>query len=116
MENAVNAALAKTVLEKVFLETYALYFKAHSYHWNVKSSNFHSDHAFLEGQYDSLWESLDEIAERFRALDLPAPSSAPSVSALAFGASKDAMYADLLSGHEGVISTLRSGIETLEAA
>lgn len=84
MENAVNAALAKTVLEKVFLETYALYFKAHSYHWNVKSSNFHSDHAFLEGQYDSLWESLDEIAERFRALDLPAPSSAPSVSALAF--------------------------------
>ncbi len=116
METSVKTEAVKSVLDRVFAETFALYFKTHSYHWNVRSPDFHSAHTMLEGQYDALWGALDEIAERLRVFDLPAPASVAPVSALPYGTSKDAMFADLLSGHESVIATLREGIDSLEAA
>lgn len=116
METSVKTETVKSVLDKVFAETFALYFRTHSYHWNVRSPDFHSAHTMLEGQYDALWEALDAIAERLRVFDLAAPASAVAVSALPYGTSKEAMFADLLAGHESVIATLRSGIDSLEAA
>ena len=116
METSVKTETVKTVLDKVFAETFVLYFKTHSYHWNVRSPDFHSAHSMLEGQYDALWDVLDAIAERLRAFDLAAPVSVPAVSALTYGTSKEAMFADLLVGHESVIATLRAGIDSLEAA
>lgn len=116
METSVKTETVRSVLDRVFAETFALYFKTHSYHWNVRDKDFHSAHVMLEGQYDALWDALDEIAERFRAFDLAAPSSIAAVSALPYGTSKDTMFADLLAGHESVIEALRSGIDSLEAA
>lgn len=116
METTVKTGAVRTVLDAVFAETFALYFRTHSYHWNVRSSDFHSAHTMLEGQYDALWSALDAIAERFRVFDLAAPVSVAAASALPYGTSKEAMFADLLAGHESVIATLRTGIETLETA
>lgn len=116
MKTPVDTQAVHSVLKGIFQATYSLYFKTHSYHWNVRSSDFHSAHAMLNEQYDALWDSLDEIAERFRAFDLAAPDSAPTVKALPLGTSKDAMFQDLLSDHESVIALLRKSIAELSDA
>lgn len=106
----------QSVLDRVFAATYDLYFRTHSYHWNVVSADFPSIHSMLEGQYDALWEALDEIAERYRVFGLAAPHGVPAVSAMGPDTSRDGMLADLLARHQATIATLRSGIDTLEEA
>lgn len=116
METSVDIQAVKAAMAQAFFDTYALYFKTHSYHWNVRSPDFHSAHAMLEEQYEELWEALDEIAERMRVFDLAAPTAAPTVTALPYGTSKEAMFSDLLADHEKVAEALRSSIGALEAA
>lgn len=64
-----------TALQQVLADTYALYFKTHSYHWNVEGIHFHALHALFEEQYTEMWQAIDEIAERIRALDAYAPAN-----------------------------------------
>jgi len=52
-----------------------LYSKTHICHWNIEGSNFHDRHILLEVIYQDLWTSLDEIAERMRALGAKVPIS-----------------------------------------
>lgn len=52
-----------------------LYSKAHICHWNIEGANFHDRHLLLEVLYQDLWQSLDEIAERMRALGMKVPLS-----------------------------------------
>lgn len=54
-------------------DTFALYFKTHSFHWNVTGSQFVSLHALFEEQYTEMWQAMDELAERMRALGSTAP-------------------------------------------
>ena len=102
------------VLEEVFESTFALYFKTHSYHWNIESKDFPVIHKMLGEQYDSLWESLDDIAERMRVFQLPAPSALAAQKAKPFGTSRDEMLKDVLKGYESLIEILKKGIDTLE--
>lgn len=44
-------------------------------HWNVEGPMFYSLHKLTEEQYTEITESIDVIAERVRALGLPAPES-----------------------------------------
>jgi starvation-inducible DNA-binding protein len=61
---------------KVILGTnFALYLKAHNFHWNIEGSNFPQYHNFLDGLYNSIWEQNDDIAEHIRQLDSYAPGS-----------------------------------------
>jgi starvation-inducible DNA-binding protein len=62
-------------LQKALADSFVLYFKTHSYHWNVEGPNFHSLHLMFEGQYTEIWAALDELAERMRALNEYAPIS-----------------------------------------
>lgn len=61
-------------LNKVFSESFILYFRAHVFHWNVVGPNFAQYHAFFGALYEETWKSLDPIAEHIRALDYLAPS------------------------------------------
>ena len=70
-------------LNKVLADSYALYLKTHGYHWNVRGPYFQSLHILLEGQYNEEWAALDLIAERIRALGLPAPGTYKEFSRLA---------------------------------
>ncbi|HEX5051489.1 MAG TPA: Dps family protein [Planctomycetota bacterium] len=73
-----NTADTKTVveaLETLLADTYTLYLKTHSYHWNVKGPMFTTLHTMFETQYTELALAVDEIAERIRALGSPAPGS-----------------------------------------
>jgi len=55
--------------------TFMMYFKAHSYHWNVEGQNFSQYHNFLGELYEELFGAVDPMAEELRALDQYAPIS-----------------------------------------
>lgn len=51
------------------------YIKLHHLHWNVVGVNFKAIHEYLEGLYDGLASSLDEVAELLKIHDeVPAAS------------------------------------------
>ncbi len=60
-------AVAKS-LNILLADEHFLYMKTRNYHWNVEGSNFMEMHKFYEGQYEELSETIDEIAERIRAI------------------------------------------------
>ena len=62
-------------LKTILGTNFALYLKAHGYHWNVEGSNFPQYHAFLDTYYNSVFGQLDPIAEHIRALNSYAPGS-----------------------------------------
>lgn len=70
-------------LSRILARTFRLYVQVHGYHWNVEGPEFRQLHGFFEEQYQALWESLDEIAERLRALGAYAPGSMAGMLALA---------------------------------
>ncbi len=108
-------------LRKVLAETFALYFNTHSAHWNVVGSNFASLHALFDTQYNELHASIDDIAERIRALDALAPTSLkdlldPSDLKDGVGKTEDSMLKGLIAGHEALIKTLHEAIEVADEA
>jgi starvation-inducible DNA-binding protein len=104
-------------LGRLLADTYVLYSKTHSFHWNVSGPSFPQLHELFGAQYNELWSSLDEIAERIRALGMLAPASGKAMAAAA--SIKEAegappaqqMVKELLDGHEAAIKTARPIIE-----
>ncbi|HTT36913.1 MAG TPA: Dps family protein [Burkholderiales bacterium] len=62
-------------LSRLLADTYTLYLKTHNFHWNVTGPMFNTLHLMFEQQYNELWLAIDLIAERIRALGLPAPGT-----------------------------------------
>ena len=62
-------------LSKMLADSYILYLKTHNFHWNVTGPMFNTLHIMFMQQYTELWNALDLIAERIRALGHPAPGS-----------------------------------------
>ena len=63
------------IMRKVLADTFAMYLKAHNYHWNVEGINFPQYHEFFGNLYEELHDSIDPIAEHIRSLDAYAPGS-----------------------------------------
>ncbi len=63
------------MMKKILADTFALYLKAHNYHWNVEGSNFPQYHEFFGNLYEELHDAVDPIAEHIRSLDAYAPGS-----------------------------------------
>src|SRR5580700_5377328 len=56
-------------LNLVLADSYALMALTHLAHWNVEGSDFFQLHKIFQEQYENLFETVDELAERVRALD-----------------------------------------------
>ena len=54
---------------------FGLYFKAHTFHWNVEGPNFAEYHGFLGTFYEAVYDQTDAIAEHIRALGSYAPTT-----------------------------------------
>jgi starvation-inducible DNA-binding protein len=65
-KESINAAIR--ALQDVLSSTYGLLLVTHNYHWNVEGKNFIPLHKLFEDNYNELFEAVDEIAERIRAL------------------------------------------------
>lgn len=72
-----------SALEVLLANSYTLYLKSHSYHWNVTGPMFTTLHTLFETQYTELAAAVDEIAERIRALGAVAPGSFSQFAAVA---------------------------------
>ncbi len=109
-------------LSKVLADTFALYLKTHSFHWNVTGPMFNTLHTMFMTQYTELWTALDEVAERIRALGYPAPGSFSQFTEFASikeeaGVPKaNDMIRQLVEGHEATARTIRSVFPTAEKA
>ena len=109
-------------LSKLLADTYSLYLKTHSFHWNVTGPQFNSLHAMFETQYNELWLAADEVAERIRTLDVFAPGSYSQFAKLS--SIKDEpgvpewqeMVGQLVEGHEIVAATARATLKAANAA
>ena len=109
-------------LGRLLADTWVLYGKTHGFHWNVTGPMFTSLHGMFDTQYNELWDSLDEIAERIRALGLAAPFGDSTLSKLAsieeattIPAAME-MVKQLVADHEAVARTARSVFELADAA
>jgi starvation-inducible DNA-binding protein len=110
-------------LSHLLADTYTLYLTTHNFHWNVTGPMFNSLHEMFMTQYTELWNAVDPIAERIRALGHVAPGSyaefgklsslpdAPGVPPKAM-----TMVRILMEGHEAVARTARSLLPVVEAA
>jgi starvation-inducible DNA-binding protein len=101
-------------LSRLLADTYTLYLTTHNFHWNVTGPMFTSLHTMFMEQYTELWNAVDPIAERIRALGFPAPGSYGDFQRLA--SIPDAptsppramdMVGILVKGHEAVARTAR---------
>lgn len=101
-------------LSKLLADSYMLYMKTHNYHWNVEGPMFNTLHIMFMEQYTELWNALDLIAERIRALGEYAPGSYKQFAKLTSISESDKvpkaekMISELLEGHHVVIQTARS--------
>ncbi len=57
-------------LNLVLADSYALMALTHLAHWNVEGADFFPLHQAFQAQYENLFEAVDEVAERVRALDV----------------------------------------------
>ncbi len=109
-------------LSRVLADTFALYLKTHSFHWNVTGPMFNTLHVMFMEQYTELWNALDEIAERIRALGYPAPGSFSQFTKTTTIAEETGvpkandMIRQLVEGHEAVARTARAVFPTAEEA
>lgn len=65
----------QAALKIAHANTFVMYFKAHSFHWNVEGINFPTYHEFFSDLYTDLFSAVDPLAEELRALDGYAPKS-----------------------------------------
>ena len=64
----------------ILADAYRLLVNTQGLHWNVEGPMFYSLHKLTEDHYRELFESVDVLAERIRALGLPAPQSIKELS------------------------------------
>lgn len=73
VEKEKREQLAKE-LNIILASSYSLYAQTHGVHWNVAGPLFYSIHKLTEEQYEDLAGSIDDTAERIRALGFNAPA------------------------------------------
>jgi len=101
-------------LSRLLADTYTLYLQTHNFHWNVTGPMFPALHLMFETQYTELALAVDLIAERIRALGLPAPATytdyarLSSIKETAGAPSADEMIRLLVAGQEAVVRTARA--------
>jgi starvation-inducible DNA-binding protein len=109
-------------LSRLLADTYTLYLKTHSFHWNVTGPMFNTLHLMFEQQYTELALAVDAIAERIRALGVQAPGSYAQFAELTrikeeTGApAAMEMVRQLVQDQETVVRTAREVFPVAEAA
>ncbi|MEN9726515.1 MAG: hypothetical protein RL434_881 [Pseudomonadota bacterium] len=116
MDIGINAKDREAIAEglsRLLADSYSLYLKTHGFHWNVTGPMFNTLHLMFMDQYTELWNALDPIAERIRALGFPAPASYSQFMKLASieeetgSPAAEDMIRQLIAGQEAVIRTSR---------
>ena len=111
-------------LNKVLADSYLLCIKTQVFHWNVIGPSFYSLHKMFEEQYNELFQAVDEIAERIRALNKFAPPYESWLSLTSLKESQDQsnyiseqhIIRELLANHHILIKTARKTLGQAQKA
>ena len=109
-------------LSQTLADSYLLYLKTHNFHWNVTGKMFQPLHSIFEEQYTELWNALDDIAERIRALGHFAPGTYARYTELSSIKEEPGvpewkeMIRQLVEGQETVIRTARKAFRIADEA
>lgn len=109
-------------LKIVLADTFTMYFKTHSYHWNVIGPNFNDYHAFFGTLYTELHGAVDLIAEQIRAANSFAPASLSRLEELTriqeadTIPTADRMFQILINDNNIVLDSLKQAYDQAEKA
>lgn len=112
------------IIAKVAMaNTFAMYFKSFSYHWNIEGRNFSEYHGFFGSMYEELHDAIDPMAEQIRAIDVYAPISIMDMfhfkmvtEDVVQPTSSQTMFANLLTANNQVIESLNKLFDACTAA
>lgn len=119
VENTISSI---DVLTQALADSFAVYTKLRNFHWNVEGIHFSYLHSFFSDEYSAMEESIDNIAERIRALGekpvgtlsaFKAKTTIPEYVYLKY--SPDVILPDLKSSYEACATYLRSNLEACDA-
>lgn len=112
----------QTSMKVVLANTYAMYFKAHGFHWNVEGKDFSQYHRFFSKLYEELFDAVDLIAEQIRALDEYAPYNMTELASMTtikesniYGVDVSGMLSDLIDANGSVIEALNEAHKLADA-
>jgi starvation-inducible DNA-binding protein len=109
-------------LSRLLADTYVLYLKTHSFHWNVEGPMFQTLHQMFMVQYTETWNAIDLIAERIRSLGEYAPGTYREYARLTRiketeGVPRaEEMIRLLIEGQEAVVRTAREALSVADEA
>lgn len=109
-------------LKRLLADSYTLYLQTHNFHWNVTGPSFRELHLMFEEHYTELATAVDDIAERIRTLDVPAPGTYKEFARLSAieevdGVPEAATMVDILTkSHEQVVKTCREVLKLAQNA
>jgi starvation-inducible DNA-binding protein len=109
-------------LSRLLADTYVVYLKTHSFHWNVEGPMFQTLHQMFMEQYTETWNAIDLIAERIRSLGEYAPGTYREYSKLARiqeteGVPKaEEMVQLLIEGQQAIVRTAREVLPVADEA
>jgi starvation-inducible DNA-binding protein len=109
-------------LKHLLADSYTLYLQTHNFHWNIEGPQFRELHLMFEEQYTELAVAVDDVAERIRTLDVPAPGTYKEFARLSSIEEVDGvpdagtMLTLLTKGHEQVVKTCREVLKLAQAA
>ncbi|XOT94197.1 Dps family protein, partial [Alcaligenes pakistanensis] len=121
ISTADRAAVVKE-LSKVLADSYTVYLMTHNFHWNVTGPMFKTLHELFMTQYTELWQALDDIAERIRALGHYAPGTyaefqkLSSITQPASVPNATTMIELLVKGNEALARTARAAFDRADSA
>jgi starvation-inducible DNA-binding protein len=101
-------------LSRLLADEYTLYLKTHNFHWNVVGPMFNTLHLMFETHYNESALAVDAVAERIRALGVPAPGTYSAYARLSSIKETEGvpeameMVKLLVQGHEACVKTARS--------
>ena len=96
-----------------FASSFSFYLKAHNFHWNVEGSDFLEYHDLFGKIYEEVYGSIDDYAEKIRALGAYVPASYSRFNMLSqiddetHILAKEQMLAELLQDNEKIINILK---------
>lgn len=109
-------------LSALLADSFTLYLMTHNFHWNVTGPHFNSLHAMFMNQYTEQWNALDMIAERIRALGVPAPGTfkeylkLSSIKEVEGNPKSNDMIRHLVAAQEATARTARKLLPIVDAA
>lgn len=104
-------------LTQVLHCTYGLIIKTQNYHWNVSGLHFKPTHELFGSQYETMFESIDDMAELIRARGFKVPFSLEILvkgSKIPSGdenLNAEGMIRDLVKDHKHMEDMIESAIE-----